>query len=122
MKALKQCNTISPFIMSWLIFFFCVLFSDQEKKSEEREEDKEEESSPKLPAGVPRMVGGLPGLGGVNIMAELKAKQEKRKSMVSIFVKSFRCITLTSTHFLCFTFYLILVYLTCFLYAQLKIL
>ena len=60
-----------------------VQFSDEEKKNEETEEN-EEEPSPRLPAGVPRGVGGLPGLGGVNMMAELKAKQEKRKSLVSV--------------------------------------
>ena len=59
-----------------------LILIEQDKKSDD-DDDKEEQHTPKLPPGVPKMMGGLV-LGGSNMMAELKAKQEKRKSMVKL--------------------------------------
>ena len=56
---------------------------DQEEKKPDEEEKKEEPAVLRKPVGVPTMLGGL---GGTNMMAELKAKQEKRKSQVKLYI------------------------------------
>ena len=56
---------------------------DQEEKKPDEEEKKEEPAVMRKPVGVPTMLGGL---GGTNMMAELKAKQEKRKSQVKLYI------------------------------------
>ena len=65
-----------------LLIYIPLILIEQDKKSDD-DDDKEEQHTPKLPPGVPKMMGGLV-LGGSNMMAELKAKQEKRKSMVKL--------------------------------------
>ena len=65
-----------------LLIYNPLILIEQDKKSDD-DDDKEEQHTPKLPPGVPKMMGGLV-LGGSNMMAELKAKQEKRKSMVKL--------------------------------------
>ena len=76
----KEINTLLH-TQSLLIYYPLILI-EQDKKSDD-DDDKEGQHTPKLPPGVPKMMGGLV-LGGSNMMAELKAKQEKRKSMVKL--------------------------------------